>query len=372
MRKILLILFITKSSVALSQINWRTPVTIVEKNVSIYELLETLAVKSATNISYGFDNIPPETRISISVTDKPLTEVIDLICKKANLTMQVIDNVFVFRYQRPQVHATRSVRTDSVAIKKDSVFTDVEPINVMPRTDRDLSVLDTMHIKMDNTKIEGRKATTTGGVITEKSELGCFLQYAYDVNYFSFIPLEIPEQQFASGGAATFGFGTYSQLSKKLSVSVGAGWSVKSFHLNYNFKVLDLNDPIPVPHRTKVQISYLEVPVSAWLTLVKLKTYTLSTGIGINGNFRMGHSESTSYLNHPGRETRHFKDSNQRFLFGAAASLAIHRKIDKHWGMFLQTSFCQFLSKVNDTSMNSATRVLAVKAGINHTLANPK
>lgn len=72
MRKILLVVIMTKSTIALAQIDWRTPITLNEADIPVVELLEKVASQSETNISNGFDNIPADLTISIFVQQKSL------------------------------------------------------------------------------------------------------------------------------------------------------------------------------------------------------------------------------------------------------------------------------------------------------------
>lgn len=376
MRFVLLVVVIFKFTPVFSQINWRTPITLHEQNIAVHELLEIIESKTHVKVSYGRDNIPENIKISIAAYRRPLFEVINEICNKANLSIQVIDNVIVFRYiklpavKRPKIAANISDTTETGKIPFDEEIIDLP----VPADSAIVQRRDSTHINRATNIIDLKPIVTNHlpqQLVKKRIHVGLFLHYAYDFNYFSFIDREIPEQEFTSGYNSTFGIGTYTRISKRLTLSFGAGLSTKRFTLNYNFKVLDLNDPIPIPDQTKVEITYLEVPLGVCYRVLDYHGYTLSAGTGIAANFRILNDEWTTYQNRDGHATQHFKLSNQRFISGMLLTLSVHKSFRDRWGMYLQPVYCQYLHVINDAVMKSNTRLFTVKAGLFHIIKKP-
>src|SRR5690606_22437810 len=91
---------------------------------------------------------------------------------------------------------------------------------------------------------------------------GVFISYAMDYNRFHFIERDITYQHYEVDWNHSVSMGGYVIVSSKLYISLGVGYATKDFALDYNYRVLDPDDPFPIPDKTKVQIRYLEVPLT--------------------------------------------------------------------------------------------------------------
>ncbi|MCG8605349.1 hypothetical protein MJD09_10160, partial [bacterium] len=97
----------------------------------------------------------------------------------------------------------------------------------------------------------------------------------------------------------------FATLWNKIRISSEILFSSKDFAYAYNYRVLDLEDPIPIPDITTVELSYLEIPI---LIMYQFNAYgklsgSLSAGfhtaflvIKKEGSIRLGYNKPRSAI----------------------------------------------------------------------------
>lgn len=393
MRIILLVTVLLNASTAYSQLDLRKKVAIHVDNSRLEDVLAWLQEYHEMKLSYGFDNVSRETRITIHSESISLYEIVHAICKQGNLIFQVIDSTIVFKYQKPYSRPLtepdrylkdvldrnqhRNVVSDSVLLDslQESKIVFEQPI----RSDHDslAMVIDSPGSNFLVSKdeeirsIEIRSVSSTSERLRRRLavQTGVFINYAIDYNQFQFADRDISVQKYKAEHNESYSLGAYILLSKKLYMSLGVAYVSKNFHLNYHYKVVDLNDPFPIPHKTHVYLRYLEVPFTAGYSLKTWRKYSALVSTGINPSFLLKEKEYTTYQNQGNPNTQYFLKDTQSTLLSASIGFILHRYVNRFCGVFIEPGYLYFLEAVNKQAMDSRSTLFRIKGGIQFALS---
>lgn len=389
---ILLIAILANALSAYSQLDLKKKITIEIDNGRLEDVLTLLQTYHDIKFSYGFDNLSPDIRITIHAKNTSVYEVIHAICQQGNLIFQIIDSTVVFKYEKSRIQPVtvqdhnpvkveNSINRDS--IKDDAIALDkADSISEQQRKDDDNPprITHTSPLEQSEVKPADMKAVAKSSLFHSSGKFrrklliqsGLFFSYASDFNKFDFVERDIAVQKFNVEWDRGYSLGGYVLLSKKLYISLGATYVTKNFHLNYNYKVLDLSDPFPVPDKTSVKLQYLETPLTFGYALTSWKKYSLMVATGLYPSFLLKEQENTTYQNQGNPNTNYFLNANRSTLFSASFGFILHRYLNRSCGIFIEPGYLYFFETVNEQAMNSRPSLFRLKMGIQFALSGKK
>jgi len=389
MRIILLIAVLTNSLSVYGQLDLHKKIDIEFYNAGIEEVLSWLQDNQNIRVSYGFDNIPADIRVTINAKNISVYEIIKTICQQGNLVFQVIDNTVVFKAQKSHPHAIKRDEDPARAEKKvdqndtqgNAIILDtlakVDSIREQQNIGTDSSFLaetfevEQLIVKSSEPQHVEKSSSSSSQKFRRRVTIqtGIFFSYASDFNQFGFAERDIAFQTYNPDWNESYSLGGYIVLSRKLYISIGATYVTKDFHLTYNFKVIDPNDPFPIPDKTHVKSEYLEVPLTFGYAVKSWEKYSVLVATGLYPSFLLKERENTTYLNQGNPDTKYFLDANQSTLFSASVGFIVHRYVNRTCGIFIEPGYLYFFSPVNEQAMNSHSSLFRLKAGIQFTLS---
>lgn len=390
MRIILLIAVLTNSLSVYGQLDLHKKIDIEFYNAGIEEVLSWLQDNQNIRVSYGFDNIPADIRVTINAKNISVYEIIKTICQQGNLVFQVIDNTVVFKAQKSHPHAIKRDEDPARAEKKvdqndtqgNAIILDtLAKVDSIPEQQK-IGIDSSFHAENSTVELvvqESPHPQQTGKPLSSQStqkfrrtvtiQTGIFFSYASDFNQFGFAERDITFQTYNADWNESYSLGGYIVLSRKLYISLGATYVTKDFHLTYNFKVIDPSDPFPIPDKTYVESEYLEVPLTFGYALKSWEKYSVLVATGLYPSFFLKERENTTYLNQGNPDTKYFLDANQSTLFSASIGFIIHRYVNRSCGIFVEPGYLHFFGPVNEQAMNSNSALFRLKAGIQFMLS---
>lgn len=389
---ILLIAILANALSAYSQVDLKKKITIEIDNGRLEDVLAWLQTYHNIKFSYGFDNVSPDIRITLHAKNTSVYEIIHTICQQGNLIFQIIDSTVVFKHEKSPnqsvtVRDNNPVKVEN-SINKNNIKGNVialdkaDSIPAQPKKDddnpplvTDISPLEQPEVKPPDMKLAEKSSLFhSSGKFRRKITIqtGVFFSYASDFNRFEFVERDIASQKFNVERNESYSFGGYVLLSKKLYISLGATYVSKNFHLHYNYKVLDLSDPFPVPDKTSVKLQYLETPLTFGYALTSWKKYSVMVATGLYPSFLLSEDEKTTYQNQGDPNTNYFLNANRSTLFSASFGFIIHRYLNRSCGIFIEPGYLYFFEPVNEQAMNSRPSLLRLKMGIQFALSGKK
>lgn len=403
MRIFLLTLSLCGTLTLYAQVDLTKRVSLDVKNVRLDKLFQILETNHGVIISFGIDNIPAQVRISLSAKNKPIYEILQIICSQTGLVYQIIDSAVVFKYARPPRLPGLARTTDttdvsftapgdrSIHAPGDTLSTDIvgDPVTIQPvQSSKDSSrstlPLDSQVtsdvVPKGMTKSNAGNPTLVSSLFStaeKQSRLGfygagIFFSYAIDYNRFHFIERDIAFQQYKVDWNQSLSVGGYVIVSSKLYVRAGVGYATKDFVLNYNYRVLDPDDPFPIPNKTNIEIHYLEVPLTFGYGILTKRKYSLCVAAGFYPSYLIEKGERTTYLNNGDPSTRYFIDANRSTLYSGTIGIIIHYSIGNSCGVFIEPMYLYVLGAVNEKAMQPNSSLYRIKAGLQFPLFHNK
>lgn len=398
MRKILLINFFVNTLTMYGQVvDLNKRITLEVDNIPLEKLFEILEEQHGMRIAFGLDNIPSALKVTIAATNKKLHEILNLICIQSNLSYQIIDNAIVFKYTRPKIFSTTKSLTDSDSIhafQKQSVQNSILSDSIsthIPSTDQVLDSADTSEvsgaIKTELMKLQPVVQTpsylepiTLPSLFSPSKKAskipfyraGVFYSYALDFNRFQFMERDIAFQKYNTEWNYSFSAGGYVIVSSKIYISLGTGYATKDFVLNYNYEVLDPDDPFPIPNQTQVKVRYIEIPLTIGYSIYTHGKYSICIAAGFYPSYLVDKRESTSYLNQGKPDTEYFVKANRSILYGGTVGFIFHYALSKNFGVFLEPDYLYYIGTVNKEAMHSNSAMFRIKTGIQFSLYSRK
>jgi hypothetical protein len=394
MRILLLTALLTGIFTAYAQVDLTRRITLDIKEVSLDKLFEILETHHGVVIAFGIDNIPNTLKISLSVKNRTILEILQMICAQAGLSYHVIDRAIVFKYsQLNHPHkAARTLDTSMLAWNPNRDSSDVSPM-VKGNTGIDSLIanrVDSVRISYKHTIPNGaefrppkpvRRPDMTDLVIVpslfsdgeKHSKIGCygagvFFSYAVDHNKFHFVERNIAFQKYEVDWNHSITMGGYIILSSKIYVSLGAAYATKDFVLNYNYRVLDPDDPFPIPDQTKIKVRYLEIPVTLGYGILTRRKYSLCVAAGFYPSYLVEKGEHTTYLNSGNPSTTYFVNANRSTIYSGTLGFIAHYSISNGCGVFIEPGYLYFIGAINKEAMQSNSSLYRIKTGIHFSL----
>jgi hypothetical protein len=162
--------------------------------------------------------------------------------------------------------------------------------------------------------------------------------------------------------------GGYIILSSKIYVSLGAAYATKDFVLNYNYQVLDPDDPFPIPDQTRIRVRYLEIPLTLGYGILTRRKYSLCVAAGFYPSYLVEKGEHTTYLNSGNPSTTYFVNANSSTIYSGTLGFIAHYSISNGCGVFIEPSYLYFMGAVNREAMKSNSSLYRIKTGIQFSL----
>lgn len=358
------------------------PVTLQIDNIALEDLFTRLELEFGISIAYGSDNIPTNFMISFNVANVTLIETIEIICSEAGLTYQIIDDVLIFRRSEralqldtirsglsPASYATLNDRettpvSNKMSRESDSLSFDSSRREVsLPRREFHFSSPKKV-LQLKNIQFRSMIPPQTRARRPLVYQAGLFLAYAADFDNFHFLERELDFQTFSPAWNQSFGIGGYVVLNPKVYISLAVGYSSKDFRLDYNYVVLDPDDPFPIPDRTTVQSRYLDFPFTLGYGVLEKRQYSLWMTAGISSSLLVSKNEKTTYHNHSEKLTEHFVRHSKMALYGGSVGVILHRSIGSFAGIFINPGILYCLQPVNEGSMEPGYSTYQIKTGL--------
>lgn len=376
-----------------AQVDLNKKISIQVENVSLDSVFEILLTTHKIHLAFGIDNIPSNSPITIQANNQTLQEIIQTICRQSGLSFTVIGNSIVLRYTKPPYGQQPPSSPPPLQLlpEKQSILDTLltpaptwSPVDTTHTITSDtttqlpFTTLDSIHRNQDTTQVIPQPYANTSTL--KKNNLkfnprltasGIFANYALDFNQFHFQERDIAFQKFAPEKNNSVGVGAYAVYNKKLYLSLGIGYATRNFVLSYNFQVLDPRDPMPIPDQTKVNLTYVELPLTIGYHIYSKKRFSLWLSTGFFQSFLIEKNETTTYLNKENQDTAYFLHTNQSTLCSLTLGFITHYYVYKRWGIFLEAGYLYCFDKVNTTAMESNTTTCRIKSGIQFAL-HPK
>jgi hypothetical protein len=385
-------LLITGIFTAYAQVDLTRRITLDIKEVSLDKLFEILETHHGVVIAFGIDNIPNTLKISLSVKNTTMLEILQMICAQAGLSYDIIDRAIVFKYSQLNQHKTAKASDTSMLALPPN--TDSSNVSTMVRGNGFDSLIakqvDFGKISYKYTipdKVEFRppkpvrrpdmKNLVIGPSLfpdgNKRSKIGyygagVFFNYAADYNNFHFVERNIAFQKYRVDWNYSMAIGGYIILSSRIYISLGGAYATKDFVLNYNYRVLDPDDPFPIPDQTKVKVRYLEIPLTLGYGILTRRKYSLCVAAGFYPSYLVEKDEHTTYLNSGNPSTTYFVNANQSIIYSGTLGFIAHYSIGNGCGVFIEPGYLYFIRAVNKEAMQSNSSLYRIKAGIQFSL----
>ncbi|MBX2914676.1 MAG: outer membrane beta-barrel protein [Cyclobacteriaceae bacterium] len=403
MRILLLTLSLSGTLTLYAQVDLTKRISIDVNHVRLDKLFEMLESQHGVIISFGIDNLPSDLTISLSAKDKSIYEILQMICTQAGLIYQIIDNAIVFKHARPtnvsrtgrgpdsssisftpNGDSTIQSQADSIAKVIVSIPTTAQPMDSSqdslqsPDQTNYHKPKDSTHQVVNQFKdVELAPVPSLFSTAKKKSRVGLygagvFFSYAVDYNRFQFLDRDIAFQQYEVDWNHSLSTGGYVIVSSKLYVSLGVGYATKDFILNYHYRVLDPDDPFPIPDKTKVEIRYLEVPLTIGYGILNKRKYSLCIAAGFYPSYLIEKSERTTYLNNGNPSTSYFVNANRSTIYSGTIGFIAHYSIGNSCGIFIEPGYLYFIGAVNKNAMQANSSLYRIKTGIQFSLFRKK
>ncbi len=381
MRILLLTALLTGSLTAYAQVDLTKQITLDVKEVTLDKLFEILETYHGVAIAFGIDNIPNTLKISLSVKNKTIFEILQMVCTQAGLSYHVIDRAIVFKYsQLNHPHKTAkalTVNTDSSDVNSgiDSLITDrVDSVKLSYKytIPNEAEFRPPKPVRRpDMTNLTIVPSLFSDG--NKRSKIGCygagvFFNYAADYNNFHFVERNIAFQKYRVDWNHSMAIGGYIILSSRIYISLGGAYATKDFVLNYNYQVLDPDDPFPIPNQTKVKVRYLEIPLTLGYGILTRRKYSLCVAAGFYPSYLIEKGEYTTYLNSGNPSTTYFVNANRSTIYSGTLGFIAHYSIGNGCGVFIEPGYLYFIKAVNKEAMQSNSSLYRIKAGIQFSL----
>lgn len=354
-------------------------VTLSFENITLGNILDHISSVYKIKFSYSIDNIPQDTTLSVKAFNLPLLSLIALVCKEARLSYLVIDEHIVLREkpfneralsrQAKEAHDIMNKQYDPASKVYYDSYTTTE--NVPLKSLQPLNPFDSSTLRPFDGKLNAdvtMKSPVVRKVFDDryrkKVNFAVGLLASYDRFRFNFKERPNTDQKYYSGKNFSTGISTIFLPGEKISASIGLLFSTKSYHLDYNYKINNPDDPFPFPKKTTVCLSYAEMPVDIDYQLFKSEKFSLYLSAGFTVEFLIREEENTGFFNAEDKTTDYFVEKNNKFLWGGTLGLKLWYDLSKSVSVFFKPDYISYFTPLNEMIMDSNPQLLKIKAGI--------
>jgi hypothetical protein len=356
-------------------------VTLKADDTPLEEIIAMIHQEYNVRFSHGTHFQALQKRVSVSVTNVPLREFLRIALDEAGLYYKPINGALVLRQKvrvtgKPDADYKpdgSTYRTHDESILN-SEYMEESRIDLPLSSDSMESDLQ-LDTEQDTTSmVQGKPDTVLKGSENSAGEPGtknrkalpiyACVGYSFDVNRHDFAPPSVPFFRYYSEREWGIQAGILFHPFPRIITFAGVGYVTKSFSMEYNYEMID-NDPMAIPERTAVRVSYIEVPVQVGYEFFRHRAFSAYVTGGLYATFRIDQQELTTYQNAPPADTKTFLGSNTKFMMAGSAGLMLQQAIGKRWAVVVQPSYMWYTEPVNTEAMASGTRLLR----INTTLA---
>lgn len=370
----LLLLAFTVSSFA--QSNMLPPkISVSFKEITLKDLLSHLRATYHINFSYSAA-IPLNKNIGIKAVDLALEPLLEKLCDKWNLTYRIIDNHVVLRRDDSVAKALsegilhfsvlerRSINKAEPAVEAyiSQPIEGIRPIlPVFFKIDQALILKDQHEI--DN--ILPVKVEPAYKVQNRTLNFDIGLVSSYDYYKFNFKERLNVDQEFSPEKSYSIGISGTVWLNPLIAASAGVNLAKKGYFLSYNYRFTNPEEPITLPDITSISLAFLQVPVNLNFRFFKKDKFSLSLSTGLTTSFMISKREKTVFTNAEKERTTYFIEGNKEFLWGGSCGVQLWYNINDSIHIFLGPDYLHYFSPLNGVIMDSNTRALKAKIGMN-------
>ncbi len=373
MRTVLLSLSLLLTTSSTAQV-FSTKVDVNVKAMPVYQLLDSLQTTHRLHFSYGFDNNSGNALITLQAKDITFYHLIVEISKQAHLTFTIIGTVVVFKGKKtPLQNITPAL--PSISSPADSNFLIPVPIDSISKTADEVIMKIIPIVRKDSTpKVYYPTQLTTSkrwhpprAQKKSYSRMRIGIGTLVEKPHYQFNDGSFPFQYYrynASGGLSVI---LSYRLFPKLCVSAAVTTASRDFTFHHNFKVIDPNDPFPIPSATKVNQHYLEIPLLITAELFHVNNLYIQANAGFYLSQLTSKQETTSYLNKEDVSTSLYINNTRQRINAVGLGIAANYKLSDTFTLFLSPSVVFYHSSINATAMKTAAESFRLTAGIQYT-----
>jgi hypothetical protein len=346
------------------------------KDVTFETLINKLRKEHQINIVYGVDRLGSlDQKISIKAANITLSDLMTVICKHYNLSVEFLNSYVVLnpgepkrqsaKASRPEIATARNVEpkinnADTTQMKQ---ATEIAVISVVkdPEKDSVISIEVVEKRLPDNTR---RNEVTVSALKRKRIRHFITAFSSLDVHRYNFKSLADPNQEYTA--PVTVGYAlTYSRsISDHLRLALGTQYASKEFRYNRNFKILDADEPVSIPNITTLSYRYVEVPVEVGYQLIRSRYVSVIVLSGVNAAFLISKKETTQFLTNGDPDTKYFIHDTNTFLFGASAGIRFSVNIYRGLSFFCEPRYIKYFKPLNLSVMNSGPDLFRANSGI--------
>lgn len=396
LKNILVSFIIACTSASVCAQNQNDQITIAYSDKPLGEILKEITGKYGVNFLYSNELSILKQRVSINAKDVSLEAFLTELFDKAGADFKMIDGHVAINErpnsqpinnherqsnQRPEKKGQLSLKPqpikDQVNEEKPSPRTelinqsesDQQPVEVMGSTENSINkgkskdeangTLDSD--KKNNVDNEPLARNTLNG----NSFIGVILRG--DSYSFTRPTFEGSKGSFTQHTNYSLGISLNHVLSDKWTVEIQTLLSRRNFQLNYNFQVVDLEDPLVVDY-TSFDLLYISVPINVSREVLNKDKLSLSIIAGLSPEFLVRQDVRTYLKSGTENSAPNSLGSVRPFTFAVQAGLRAEFQINEKFNLAVSPSFQKYLTKFNDGETGINIHALSLNIGLHYKL----
>jgi hypothetical protein len=272
-------------------------VTLSYREVPLKHVLQEVSEQYTINFSYGGHLLALQKTISVEVADVPLGQFLSLILNKARLTYKVMGGNVVLRKQVEKIEY-KPADTSGLAVlhqrelRPGSERSKLKQQEDLPQIQRTIPG-SLLHEYVSEWAIPQRVAMQEKPIPVKKKPSRWMIApvFSLDVAQPDLKSNYSTDQRIEADLGYSAGSAVYWKTSERLMLEMMFIFRNKSLNLWYGIETVD--DPMGLPVKTEVLLSYLEVPLSMQFRLYGYKRLTLQGVSSLFGSYLLEERERT-------------------------------------------------------------------------------
>lgn len=395
-KNILISLIIALTSASVCAQNQNEHITISYSDKPLGEILIEITGKYGVNFLYSNELSVLKRRVSINANDVSIDALLKELFDKAGADFKIIDghvaisermNSQTLKGSEQQMNQ-RTEKTQQSNLKSKPIADQLDgekrsasmetirkpesdvPSVIINESKENLLQEDKSETKNTEASDPDKKSNTSSESVSRKilngnSFIGLILRG--DSYHFTQPIFEGSKSSFTQDANYSIGISLNHILTDKWSVEIQALLSRRNFRLNYNFSVVDLDDPFVIDN-TSFDLLYIGVPVNVRREVLTKDQFSLSLIGGLSPEFLVRQDVQTFLKNGLETSTPDSFGSVRPFTFAAQVGLNAEYQINGKFNLVVSPSYRKYLTKFNDGETGINVHALSLNIGFYYKL----